>query len=726
MRFYVPEWEDAVDAHYDYIHDEHSALNKTKRERHFIWDIFDYESTPIDGVLVSREQAEGSQTKFDRITEYGVYNDPQLNIPNWLPTISDCGAWGYKSLPFPPYGNANMLDFYEKMDVDVGVTIDHLVLGSGKEKGRLYLDKRAFRSEFGESDLPPQLTDKVDVMIEEWPSEWPDIVSQREPSICNLHAVDPFTVEDFEGSTLEILQRMDEDHRAVYREDDKWKRYEMTLENARKMGDLYQNGDWSFRLMAAFQGWNPTTYGEALDEVLKMGYQYVGIGGVAGSQLKQVEEIVTEVGHRITEFESEHETRIDTHVFGFAKTDGFETIGRAQMSSIDSASMLRAAWTGGNNYHLNPDERFDAIRVRYAKPGDALEIAVKKSMLGQEVLHALRAFDDEDSISSRIRGWYAEADLVLDTLVDYLEEHRHDERYDARLLREVTSEFRDDFDHGYELQASFSDDVRKSLVKLLRADDADDPTDFDEYLDIISIAREVVDEFPRTADRVEALEEKSGEVATFKQIWTVLESYATSELIDDEDLLEGYRETLRSRPWDRCDCPICEDLGIEVAIFRGNNRNRRRGFHNTYRFYQKFKHDLPKMLVVVPADSSLFGRDTVEEYLSDRYEDLWEAVHDVPVAEIGVLDANGVHEWSEPGPTSISLDPIGISEELERKAGRYDTVLYYDPEGETRFDIDSVEFVDKAQGVRDRILQRLGYESDFTPSRDVQIQLEEF
>jgi len=519
---------------------------------------------------------------------------------------------------------------------------------------------------------------------------------------------------------------MDEDPRAVYREDDKQIRYEITLENAVEIRELYDEGDWSFRLMAAFQGWDPTTYGEALDDVLQMGYQYVGVGGVAGSQLEQVEEIVTDVGHRIAQFESEHETRIDTHVFGFAKTDGFETIGRAQMSSIDSASMLRAAWTGGNNYHLNSDERFDAIRVRYAAPGDDLEIAVKKSMLGQEVLHALRAFDDEASISSHIRSWYTEANLVLDALVDYLEVHRHDERYDARLLREITTEFRDDFEHGYELQASFGDDVRKKLVKLLRADDADDPTDFDEYLRIIDTAREVAEGFPRTVDRVEALEESSGEVATFKQIWTVLENYASSELIEDEDLLEGYRKTLRSRPWDRCDCPICENLGIEVAIFRGNNRNRRRGFHNTYRFYQQFKHDLPKMLVVVPADSSLFGRNTVEEYLSDMYEDLWEEIHDVPVAEIGVLDANGVHEWWEPGPTSISLDPIGISEELERKSGRYDTVLYYDPEGETRFDIDSVEFVDKPQGIWDRILKRLGYESDFTPNRDVQIQLEEF
>lgn len=52
-------------------------------------------------------------------------------------------------------------------------------------------------------------------------------------------------------------------------------------------------------------------------------------------------------------------------------------------------------------------------------------------------------------------------------------------------------------------------------------------------------------------------------------------------------LEEGYSRTLKSRPWKRCDCPICQDHGIEVAIFRGNDRNRRRGFHNTYIMYQK-------------------------------------------------------------------------------------------------------------------------------------------
>jgi hypothetical protein len=49
---------------------------------------------------------------------------------------------------------------------------------------------------------------------------------------------------------------------------------------------------------------------------------------------------------------------------------------------------------------------------------------------------------------------------------------------------------------------------------------------------------------------------------------------------------ETIRRTLEARPWQACLCAICKSVGVEVVIFRGNNRNRRRGFHNTYVFYQ--------------------------------------------------------------------------------------------------------------------------------------------
>ena len=47
---------------------------------------------------------------------------------------------------------------------------------------------------------------------------------------------------------------------------------------------------------------------------------------------------------------------------------------------------------------------------------------------------------------------------------------------------------------------------------------------------------------------------------------------------------DDYREILETRPWDACDCEICRHLGINVIIFRGAERNRRRGFHNLYVF----------------------------------------------------------------------------------------------------------------------------------------------
>jgi len=55
---------------------------------------------------------------------------------------------------------------------------------------------------------------------------------------------------------------------------------------------------------------------------------------------------------------------------------------------------------------------------------------------------------------------------------------------------------------------------------------------------------------------------------------------------------EEYRRTLEAKPWRHCPCSICKQWGVEVMIFRGNNRNRRRGFHNTYVFYRLMQQTL--------------------------------------------------------------------------------------------------------------------------------------
>jgi hypothetical protein len=51
-------------------------------------------------------------------------------------------------------------------------------------------------------------------------------------------------------------------------------------------------------------------------------------------------------------------------------------------------------------------------------------------------------------------------------------------------------------------------------------------------------------------------------------------------------------ETLSARPWKSCTCEVCADVGIHVVIFRGTERNKRRGFHNLYVFNRRLQAEL--------------------------------------------------------------------------------------------------------------------------------------
>ena len=72
---------------------------------------------------------------------------------------------------------------------------------------------------------------------------------------------------------------------------------------------------------------------------------------------------------------------------------------------------------------------------------------------------------------------------------------------------------------------------------------------------------------------------------------------STLEKIDQYDQLvfpghnssQIYAQTLAQRPWEQCRCQVCQQIGVEVVIFRGFNRNKRRGFHNLHFFCQQLK-----------------------------------------------------------------------------------------------------------------------------------------
>lgn len=67
-------------------------------------------------------------------------------------------------------------------------------------------------------------------------------------------------------------------------------------------------------------------------------------------------------------------------------------------------------------------------------------------------------------------------------------------------------------------------------------------------------------------------------------------------------LADRYRRTLTEQPWKQCSCPICRDASIDVIVFRGSNRNKRRGIHNLAVYKNHIERLDLKRAVIRPDD----------------------------------------------------------------------------------------------------------------------------
>jgi len=83
--------------------------------------------------------------------------------------------------------------------------------------------------------------------------------------------------------------------------------------------------------------------------------------------------------------------------------------------------------------------------------------------------------------------------------------------------------------------------------------------------------------------------------------------YLKNDNSDSDSLLR----TLRDRPWEKCECAVCTQIGCEVVLFRGLNRNKRRGFHNLHVFYQKLSEARAMNVLKVPCMQTKQSRGKV-------------------------------------------------------------------------------------------------------------------
>jgi uncharacterized protein YjiS (DUF1127 family) len=152
--------------------------------------------------------------------------------------------------------------------------------------------------------------------------------------------------------------------------EEKKKRWEITLDNARETINLLEKEKFNhLKIIGVVQGWDIESYGYAARQLLEMGYDYLGVGGIARKPTSQLLKIVETINEEIDKLPSDKRNSIKLHLFGFARLHLIPYLMKKRIVSFDTAAPLRTAWESGeHNYHFaNPWRSYTAIRIRLTR-----------------------------------------------------------------------------------------------------------------------------------------------------------------------------------------------------------------------------------------------------------------------------------------------------------------------------------------------------------------------
>lgn len=136
MKFFFPDSQDQIDPAFDFITEEKQTFRVRQRDDHYAHEALI--RTPFDGLLVSKAIVDGTATAAGKYTaaqrhrlyRHGARRFFRLNAANRPLTImGDCGAFNYRGEETPPYTPDEVIDFYQDCGFDLGVSVDHIILG---------------------------------------------------------------------------------------------------------------------------------------------------------------------------------------------------------------------------------------------------------------------------------------------------------------------------------------------------------------------------------------------------------------------------------------------------------------------------------------------------------------------------------------------------------------------------------------------------------------------
>lgn len=124
MKFFLPDWDDRVDPGYDFLSDRFSLVRDPYWDDLYAHEVF--EERPYDGLLVSRMSLARSGPKRALVEAMGMRRYLRLHADFEL--FGDCGAFGYLREEAPPFDTADVARYYERLQFDYGVSVDHAIV----------------------------------------------------------------------------------------------------------------------------------------------------------------------------------------------------------------------------------------------------------------------------------------------------------------------------------------------------------------------------------------------------------------------------------------------------------------------------------------------------------------------------------------------------------------------------------------------------------------------
>jgi hypothetical protein len=123
MRYFIPDWADTVDPSFDFANDSYGPQRQVSN------DVYAHElfsTPPYGGILISRATAEKSPSRYERLLSTGARSF--FRLPPSMRAFGDCGAFTYLHETQPRYETEDVLDYYQRIGVNYGASIDHLVI----------------------------------------------------------------------------------------------------------------------------------------------------------------------------------------------------------------------------------------------------------------------------------------------------------------------------------------------------------------------------------------------------------------------------------------------------------------------------------------------------------------------------------------------------------------------------------------------------------------------